>query len=153
MQQGPAWKILAKQHYCLHRVEDLAQSNSAKWWKQIIQLTGQVSDKSSEWFHRFIGPDQFHDCLALANGINDFFLSHSFRLWSIPQLIILSFHLFFSIWKRSTERSHHLSLNKAAGPAAFLTRFLKNLHGWPEHAPILCDIYSIIAGLICTRPA
>lgn len=60
-------------------MEDLAQSHSAKWWKQIKRLTGQVSDKSSEWFHRFIGPDQFHDCLALANGINDFFLSHSFR--------------------------------------------------------------------------
>ena len=76
-------------------MEDLAQSHSAKWWKQIKQLTSQVSDKSSEWFHRFIGPDQFHDCLVLANGINDFFLSHSFRLWSIPQLIMLPFHPFF----------------------------------------------------------
>ena len=80
VQQGPAWKILAKQHYYSHKVEDLAQANSAKWWKQTKWLTGQVSDKSisNECFHRFISLDQFHDCLVLANGINDLILSHSF---------------------------------------------------------------------------
>ena len=67
----------ARRHYYTHKFEDLVQLNSAKWWKQIKQLTGQTPDQS-EWFHRFIGPDhpgQFQDCLALANGINDFFVS------------------------------------------------------------------------------
>ena len=99
-------------------MEDLAEANSAKWWKQTKRLTGQVSDKSNEWFHRFIGLDQFHDCLALANGINDFILSHSFHLLSIPQLSIVSFQLFFFFLseREALKDLVNLPLNKAPGP-------------------------------------
>lgn len=67
----------ARRHYHTRKVENIAHLNSAKWWKQIKQLTGQTPVQI-EWFKRFIGPDhpgQFQDCLALANGINDFFVS------------------------------------------------------------------------------
>ena len=67
----------AKRHYHSHKVDDLAHSNSAKWWKQIQQLIRQTPEQS-ECCHSFIGsdqPGQFKRCLAQANGINDFFVS------------------------------------------------------------------------------
>ena len=43
----------AKYDYYHHKVSDLEQMDSKKWWKQIKLLTGQ--DIEHEWYHQFLG--------------------------------------------------------------------------------------------------
>ena len=135
----------AKRHYYSHKVEDLAHSNPAKWWKQIKQLTGQASDQG-EWFHRFIGPDQpdqFQDCLALANGINDFFFSITEQFTPLvqspvrhtivpPSLLVSEFEVLRDL--------NNLASNKPPGPDGISNQIFKVFA--PELAPVSCAIYN-----------
>ena len=109
------------------------------------QLTGQASDQG-EWFHRFIGPDQpdqFQDCLALANGINDFFVSITEQFTPLvqspvrhtivpPSLLVSEFEVLRDL--------NNLSSNKAPGPDGIPNQIFKVFA--PELAPVICAIYN-----------
>ena len=63
------WEIRsAKYDYYHHKVRDLEQTVSKKWWKQIKLLTGQ--DIELKWYHQFLG-ENCPDIKPLANMVNE----------------------------------------------------------------------------------
>lgn len=67
------WEIRsAKYDYYHHKVSDLEQTDSKKWWRQIKLSTGQ--DIEQEWYHQFLG-ENCPDIKSLANVVNDHFIS------------------------------------------------------------------------------
>jgi hypothetical protein len=63
------------------KITNLDQCNSSKWWKRLKSLTGQ--DIKQEWFHQFLEDNV--DVKALANKINDMFLSVAENFSPLPQ--------------------------------------------------------------------
>jgi hypothetical protein len=61
----------AKAVYYEHKIANLNQCNSSKWWKRFKSLTGQGIKQ--EWYQQFVGDNV--DVKSLANKINDMFLS------------------------------------------------------------------------------
>ena len=96
--------------------------------------------------YRFIGPDQpgqFQDCLALAIGINDFFVSITEQFTPLvqypvrhtivpPSLLVSEFEVLRDL--------NNLSSNKAPGPDAISNQIFKVFA--PELAPVICVIYN-----------
>ena len=61
----------AKVAYYKHKISNVEQYKSKKWWKGLKSLNGQ--DIKQEWYHQFLSDDL--DVKSLTNKINDMFLS------------------------------------------------------------------------------
>jgi hypothetical protein len=71
----------AKAVYYEHKITNLNQCNSSKWWKRFKSLAGQGIKQ--EWYHQFLEDNV--DVKALANKINDMFLSVTENFSPLPQ--------------------------------------------------------------------
>ena len=72
----------AKVAYYKHKISNLEQYKSKKWWKGLKSLTGQ--DIKQEWYHQFLCDDL--DMKSLTNKINDMFLSITEDFQPLPPL-------------------------------------------------------------------
>ena len=118
----------------------MAQSNLRKWWKQIKLLASQNCNQ--EWYHQFLGAE-FKDTLALANGINDFFVSITEQFvpltpveaqhTTIPQELLVS-------QREVLADLSKLATNKAIEQDGISNRILKEFA--PEVTPVIQDIYN-----------
>ena len=136
----------AKAVYYEHKITNLDQCNSSKWWKGLKSLTGQ--DIKQEWYHQFLGDDA--DVKALANKINDMFLSVTENFSPLPhqneknqvpvELLATVQEVQFSL--------KSIKLSKSVGPDNLPNKVLKEFA--PELATVIQDIYnqSLIDGYV-----
>ena len=140
------WEIRsAKYDYSHHKVRDLEQTVSKKWWKQIKLLTGQ--DIELKWYHQFLG-ENCPDIKSLANMVNDHFISLTSDFFPLTPSGVtnrqVSPGLLVSV-REVHDSLSSLNVGKAIGPDMIPNRVLKDFA--PELAPLIMDIYNCSCSL------
>ena len=128
----------AKAVYYEHKITNLDQCNSRKWWKGLKSVTGQ--DIKQEWYHQFLGDDA--DVKALANKINDMFLSVTENFSPLPQQNEkIQVPVEFLATVQEVQFSFKsIKLSKSVGPDNLPNKVLKEFA--PELAIIQCRNYT-----------
>ena len=127
------------------KVKTLKETNVARWWKEVKNLSG-VSSADSQWFHQLIGETE--SVASLCERINNFFcsLTSAFDPLTVDDVLGIPVDVsevpadLFVTAREADIALRSIKLRKAGGPDGIPNIILKTFSF--ELAPVIADIYN-----------